>query len=92
MHNDLWEAFRSDPSEEPFRPLYEETKALVYTICRRILRNPEDATDAFQSAYCRLLAFAQDPHLRFPCGDRPISQDYANAKRRCERVCCSGAG
>ncbi|MCX7015863.1 MAG: sigma-70 family RNA polymerase sigma factor [Candidatus Sumerlaeota bacterium] len=57
-----WEAFRAYPAEETFRPLYEESKALIYTICRRILRNDEDAADAFQAAYCRLMALARDPN------------------------------
>ncbi|MCX7013124.1 MAG: sigma-70 family RNA polymerase sigma factor [Candidatus Sumerlaeota bacterium] len=58
---DRWAAFRADPTEEAFRPLYERTKALVYTVCRRILRDEDDALDAFQGAYARLLALARAP-------------------------------
>lgn len=53
-----WEAFRHDRTSENFQPVYDATKSLIYTICIRILRNEEDARDAFQSAYCRLFAMA----------------------------------
>lgn len=55
-----WEAFLARPCEKTFRPLYEESKALVYTICLRILRNEADAADAFQTTYCRVLSLARD--------------------------------
>ena len=57
---EMWEAFRRDPSEERFEPLYEGSKRLVYTICRRILRAEEHALDAFQATYCRILELARD--------------------------------
>jgi RNA polymerase sigma-70 factor (ECF subfamily) len=55
----LWKAFRQKPDEETFAPLYERSEGLVYSISIRILRNEEDARDAVQSAYCRLLAIAR---------------------------------
>jgi RNA polymerase sigma-70 factor (ECF subfamily) len=58
-----WKAFTREPAEETFGPLYESTKRLVWTLCARLLRNHEDASDAFQSAYSRLLAIARDPAL-----------------------------
>lgn len=54
-----WEAFCRNPVEATFEPIYESSKALVWTICVRILRDPEDAADAMQSTYCRLLRLAQ---------------------------------
>jgi RNA polymerase sigma-70 factor (ECF subfamily) len=52
--------FAARPSEETFRPIYEESRRLVWTLCRRLLRDPADASDAFQSTYCRLLAAARE--------------------------------
>lgn len=52
----IWQAFVSAPCEATFTPVYERTKGLVWTLCYRILGNPEDARDGFQSAYCRLFA------------------------------------
>lgn len=56
-----WEAFLREPLEETFAPVYEETRALVWTICLRMLRSEEDAADALQGAYARLLVWARDP-------------------------------
>jgi RNA polymerase sigma-70 factor (ECF subfamily) len=58
-----WKAFTREPTEATFGPLYESTKRLVWTLCARLLRNHDDASDAFQSAYCRILALARDPVL-----------------------------
>lgn len=52
----LWRDYLASPGEATFTPLYERTKGLVWTLCVRILGNPEDARDAFQSTYCRLVA------------------------------------
>ena len=38
--------------------IYDLTKATTYTICLRILRREDDALDAFQAAYCRLVRLA----------------------------------
>jgi len=54
-----WHRFCEDPSERHFQALYDETSALIYTICLRILRNESDARDAFQGTYCRILAAAR---------------------------------
>ena len=54
------EEFLRNPNEETFGPLYESTAPLVFTICRRILRRQEDAQDAFQATYTRLLALARE--------------------------------
>ena len=56
----IWSEFCRNPCEDTFRPLYESTKAVAYTISYSILRNKEDAADALQSAYCRLLALSSD--------------------------------
>ncbi len=56
----IWDEFCKNPAQGNFEPLFEATKGLVYTICVRILRDREDAQDAFQSTYCRLLAEVDD--------------------------------
>jgi RNA polymerase sigma factor (sigma-70 family) len=56
-----WDAFRLRPDEETFRPVYDRSRALVWTISMRILGNPDDAADAMQSAFCRLLLLAAEP-------------------------------
>ncbi len=58
---EAWKSFTREPCEERFRPIYEGTKGLVWTVCLRILRDHAEASDAFQGAYCRLLALARDP-------------------------------
>lgn len=56
-----WTSFRSAPGENTFSPFYDASKNLVYTICYRILRNQDDAHDAFQATYGRLLQVTNDP-------------------------------
>ncbi|MBN1886259.1 MAG: sigma-70 family RNA polymerase sigma factor, partial [Candidatus Krumholzibacteriota bacterium] len=56
---ETWSAFCEDPTETTFERLYEESSALVYTMALRILGDEEDARDAFQSTYCRLLLLAR---------------------------------
>ncbi len=58
---EIWKAFLRHPAEETFAPVYERTKNLVYTICFQTLRTEEDASDAFQRVYERLLAWVRDP-------------------------------
>lgn len=57
--HDAWEAFLRRPGEETFRPLYECTKRLVWTLCVRHLRDEADASEEFQSTYCRVLELAR---------------------------------
>ena len=59
MNRELWEAFVREPGEATFAPFYEASRRLVYTICLRVLRDEEDALDAYQTAYARLLAAAR---------------------------------
>lgn len=47
-------AVRETPGAPDFEALYERCAPLVWTLCRRILRDAEDAQDAFQSAWCRI--------------------------------------
>ena len=54
-----WTAFCADPAEEHFGPFYEQSKGLVWTLCRRILRDEDEAQDAFQGVYARLLVHAR---------------------------------
>ena len=55
----FWKEFLEEPSQERFSPLYERSHTIVYSIAIRILRDPDDALDAFQAVYCRLLAISQ---------------------------------
>ncbi len=55
----IWQAFLARPDQRNFEPVYTQTRALVWTLCRRILNNDEDARDAFQAAYARLFAEIQ---------------------------------
>jgi hypothetical protein len=61
MLEQAWNAYRRSPGEAAFEPFYERSKTLVYTICRRILGDPDDAADAFQGTYGRLLVLAREP-------------------------------
>ncbi|MBI1291260.1 sigma-70 family RNA polymerase sigma factor [bacterium] len=56
MVTDHWKLFFAESSEAHFTALFEAHRDLVYTICLRILGDPEDAADAFQGAWLRLLA------------------------------------
>lgn len=61
-----WARFCSSPDEAGFLPVYEATRGLAYTICRRVLQSREDAEEAFQGTYARLLALVRkgDPLLK----------------------------
>ncbi len=50
-----WESFLKQPSEKTFSRLYQEVLPLVYTICYRLTKNSDDADDACQSTYSRLI-------------------------------------
>ena len=69
-----WEAFARQPSNTTFAPFYRLTRNRVYAICLSILRHPEDADDAFQAVYARLLALIGPP----VSGDLPPSLDAAD--------------
>ncbi len=63
METDLsasWRSFIEQPEEEGFRVLYDAAAPLVYTICLRITRCRDDAEDAFQGTFCRLIAEARE--------------------------------
>ncbi len=66
---ETWDVFCRHPDEERFRRLYDPTKGLVYGICRRILTDEEDARDAFQSTYTRLVALAKNAPQTSVVGD-----------------------
>ena len=59
-----WQAFCQRPDEAGFLPIYEGSKHLVFTVCRRILRSEADCDDALQSTYTRLIASLRDPARR----------------------------
>jgi RNA polymerase sigma factor (sigma-70 family) len=58
IDREIWKAFCLDPCEGTFAPVFEATHRLVFAICFRVLREPEEASDAFQSTYAHLLAAA----------------------------------
>ena len=53
-----WAAFCASPTEENFGPFYEQSRGLVWTLCWRILRDEDEAQDASQGVYARLLVHA----------------------------------
>lgn len=67
--NDPWHSFLRHPSEETFERLYAAALPLVYTICVRLTTTREDAEDACQAAFARIIretrngthASTQDP-------------------------------
>lgn len=63
-----WKRFAQSRDEDSFAYLFERSRGLVYSICYRILRDEEDAIDAMQAAYARLLASVADE------GGEPIAQ------------------
>ncbi|MBX3727857.1 MAG: sigma-70 family RNA polymerase sigma factor [Candidatus Sumerlaeia bacterium] len=63
--------FLDSPGEETFAPLFEAHRNLVWRICLKILRSPEDAEEAFQSTWARLLHIAHHPQHRPPLRGGP---------------------
>lgn len=59
--SEIWRKFRLEQDEAAFAALYDITAPSVWTICLRILRNEEDAQEAFQGTYARLLEAARRP-------------------------------
>ncbi len=57
----LWDVYLTNPEEKNFVPFYEGTHRFVYSLCFHLLRNEEDAVDAFQSAYSRMVQHARVP-------------------------------
>lgn len=88
--NTLWEDLCNRQDEESFVAFYEATKRLVYTIGLRVLRNEEDAADATQAAYCRLLIAARKAEST-DCDDaqvfvaRHAFREAENLKKRRDR-------
>ena len=57
-----WVAFCRQPGDATFAEMFEASKGLVFSICTRMLRDNEDASDALQLVYCHLLETARfDP-------------------------------
>lgn len=57
----LWKEFLENPGEDSFVPIFEGTRNLVYTVCHRLLGGPEEAADALQGTYARLLVLVANP-------------------------------
>ena len=49
------DAYRQSSGEREFEKLYEAGKNIVWSVCFRILRDEDDARDAFQSAWRRIV-------------------------------------
>lgn len=83
-----WAAFCNSPTAERFSPLYEQSKRLVWSLCRRILGDEEDALDAFQGVYARLLAEARERGRALATlGEEATSRlIYQNAVREANRL------
>src|SRR5689334_3497338 len=60
LKQEHWDALRINPSEAAFEPFYDSSRWLIWEISFRLLRNHEDALDAFQATYARLLALARE--------------------------------
>lgn len=55
----LWKALGQASPEKAFSSVYQETSRLVWTVCFRILKSQEDASDAYQGTYARLFQLVQ---------------------------------
>jgi RNA polymerase sigma-70 factor (ECF subfamily) len=60
-HDSTLDRFLARPGEDTFRPFYEETAPVVRAICRQFLGDGEDAEEAFQGAYARLVGERTTP-------------------------------
>jgi RNA polymerase sigma factor (sigma-70 family) len=56
----LWKKLGEDSGQEAFAQIYARTHQHVWALCLRKLRNEEEAMDALQGTYCRLLALARE--------------------------------
>jgi len=85
---DAWRAFAELPCEETFRPLYDGTKRLVWTLCVRILGDEAEAQDAFQGAYARILVLARELAKEHGSirGDDPASLVARSAIKEADRL------
>jgi DNA-directed RNA polymerase specialized sigma24 family protein len=72
-----WAALCRRGDQGAFLTPYEGSRRLVWTLCRRLLRDPEDVEDAFQATHARLLALARDE------GPAAGSQDWSQLVYRC---------
>jgi RNA polymerase sigma factor (sigma-70 family) len=54
MMNDLFQRFRHDGDAKSYQQLLGEQRALVYSVCRRYLRDPADVEDAVQETFLKL--------------------------------------
>ncbi len=90
--DDLIEQFANRRDEAAFAALLARHGPMVLSVCRRRLRNPRDAEDAFQATFLVLIHRAcsiKKPHLLGPwlygAADRVARRAQALAARRAER-------
>jgi len=62
MDQNLFDRFRRDRSPQAQSHLLESARPLVYSVCRRYLRDPADVEDAAQETFLRLLDHAGEIH------------------------------
>ncbi len=61
--DEAWERFLEEPEEQSFQPVFEKSHEIVWSICIRILRSPEEAEDAYQRVWARLLAASREQRV-----------------------------
>lgn len=65
---EAWEGLAARGDEGAFEVFFARSRGIVYTIARRMSLGEEDAGEAFQNAYTRLLALARDADARLHAG------------------------
>ncbi len=56
LESTAWGVHHTDMQRPRFEEIFKENRAVVFTICRRILASDEDAADALQNTFIRFLS------------------------------------
>jgi RNA polymerase sigma factor (sigma-70 family) len=78
---DLWERYVQERDEAAFETLVRRHGPMVLGVCRRILRNEQDAEDAFQATFLVLVRNARSIHKRESLGSWLYGVAYRIARR-----------